>query len=432
MKSRTSLFAAAFIVGQTFAQNASAIGPILSALQAQNLTTLATVAQSIANTTVGQELLGLLTSGQPLTVFAPDNHAFSGVPANITSNPNLVAEILSYHVVQGNYNDSFFGPNANTVLRTALNASDQVFLGPGDQHQVLVGRLDGSNIRILNQNTEVKAYNSSTIPSTNIVINKVDSVIDLPGTFEDVFKSNNLTAFRTAALQAGLLESLNVTHGITIFAPSDAAFAKVARQFAGMGANVTQLKTVLMNHVLNGSVVYSSELAPGENFTTASGEVLTVSNSSDSSSSSSNRPGSSGGLRLSTTVSETNTTTNASFLQTDLISWSGVLHIIDTVLLNNDTDQAAADSAYAQATASAASVASVAETASATSPGGPGIVGSAGTTGGSASETAKGGVATGAAVGGVRVFGFGLKAGGVVGLSAVMGAMVLGGFTVLL
>jgi uncharacterized surface protein with fasciclin (FAS1) repeats len=271
----------------------------------------------------------------------------------------------------------------------------------------------------------VTAYNSTTIPSTNIVINKVDSVIDLPGDFEDVFRANNLTAFRTAALQAGLLESLNLTHGITIFAPSDAAFAKVAKQFAGMGANVTALRTVLMNHVLNGSVVYSSELAPGENFTTASGEVLTVSNSSDSSSS--NRPGSSGGLTLSTTIAETNTTTNASFLQTDLISWSGVLHIIDTVLINNDTDPAAASSAYAQATASAASVASVQETASATAPGGPGIVGSAGTTGGGASQTAKGGAATGAAVGGVQVF-----MGGVVGLSVVVGAVVLGGFTVLL
>jgi len=403
MKSRTTFFTALLLAGKAFAQNASAIGPIIQALQQENLTTLAMVAQGVANTTVGQGLISLLTSGQPLTVFAPDNNAFTGVPSNISNNPNLLAEILSYHVIPGNVNFSFFGSSGNTILRTALNSSDQVFLGPGDQHQVLVGRLNGSNVHILNQNTDVESYSSTTIPSTNITLNKVNAVIDLPGDFDNLFTSNNLTAFRTAAQQAGVLETLNRTHGLTIFAPSDAAFAKAASDLGGsMNMNQTTLQNVLLNHVLNGSVIYSSELAAG-NFTTAAGEPLTITNSSS-------------GFTLSS--SGANSTTNASFVTTDLISWSGVLHIIDTVLLNNQSSPGDASSAYASATSSAASEASALETATVTAPGG-GLVG---TPGGGASATARGGSGTGAAVS--------LKGVGAVGFAGVVG--VVGGMMVLL
>lgn len=59
----------------------------------------------------------------------------------------------------------------------------------------------------------------------------------------------------------------------------------------------------LSNHTLHGSVIYSSELMAG-NFTTASDEPLTISNGTN-------------GLPLSMKVTETNTTTNASFVTTD-------------------------------------------------------------------------------------------------------------------
>jgi uncharacterized surface protein with fasciclin (FAS1) repeats len=74
----------------------------------------------------------------------------TGVPQNISSNPELLAEILSYHVVPGSYNFSYFSECGNTILRTYLNSSSQDFLEPGE-NQVLVATQNGTNVKILNQ-----------------------------------------------------------------------------------------------------------------------------------------------------------------------------------------------------------------------------------------------------------------------------------------
>jgi len=251
-------------------------------------------------------------------------------------------------------------------------------------------------VKILNQNTDVESYNSTQISGTNVTLNKVNAVIDLPGAFDALFTANNLSAFSAAALQAGILPLLNFTHGITIFAPTNDAFEKALAQLGG-ATNISQttLKNVLLNHVLNGTVVYSSELSAGNTYISAAGEQLKITSSTSSNSTNST------GLGISSGNS------NATILTTDLISWSGSLHVIDTVLLNNATDPSAASSAFASATASAASAASVEATA--TTPVG-GLVGSAGS-GASATGSARGGAPSkGSAVSDLRVgsgvFGF--------------------------
>ena len=54
------------------AQNATFIAELVQALQSEGLTSLASAAQSVANTTTGQRLLQELGQG-PQTVFAPNN-----------------------------------------------------------------------------------------------------------------------------------------------------------------------------------------------------------------------------------------------------------------------------------------------------------------------------------------------------------------------
>jgi uncharacterized surface protein with fasciclin (FAS1) repeats len=196
----------------------------------------------------------------------------------------------------------------------------------------------------------VEAYNSSVISGTNVTVNKIDTVLHLPVDFDSLFTANSLNSFRSAAQRAGILPLLNYTHGITIFAPNDAAFASVSSE---LGSNTTQLKNILLNHVLNGSVLYSSEFVNGTNLTSASGEpvVLSAANSTIPYFTSSPPYG-------ITANSSSGSPVHASIVTTDIISWSGVLHIIDTVLLNNATNPGAASSAYQSATSSAARVAS--------------------------------------------------------------------------
>jgi len=243
-----------------------------------------------------------------------------------------------------------FFNNSNTVLRTALNSSTQVFLGAAGAHQALAGRLESDGkVHILNQNTPATIVSSNT--TGNITINIVDSVIDLPGDLEAAVKASNLTLFAQAATQAGLFSTLNLTHGLTIFAPTDAAFTALMSNPAAAAAanNKTLLATILGNHVVNGTELYSTELAGTSGAVSASGEPFKFNTSS-----------------TGTTVTSGNSTANIS--TPDVILWNGVLHIIDAVLANNMSDAGAASSAFASATSSAASQASVQATA--TSPAG--------------------------------------------------------------
>ncbi|KZT33087.1 Fasciclin-domain-containing protein [Sistotremastrum suecicum HHB10207 ss-3] len=311
----------ALVLGQTV--NTTFVAELLQFLEAANLTSLATVAQSIANTTTGERILASISNGT-WTIFAPNDHAFTGVPANISSNPDLLADVLSYHVVPGTVNASDFFNNSDTIIRTLYNDSSRVFL-EGGLSQVLALKTESGNVtHVLNQNTPTSILQSTTVG--NITVHIVDSVIDIPGNLTAAAAANNLTGAATALQQANLLTTLETAHGITIFAPNDAAFTKALQAFGSSPPNASVLSAVLANHVINGSSVYSTELV----------KTNTVS---------------AGGESFNFTVNSTGTFVQSGnitgkVLIPDIILENGVLHVIDTVLLNTANDTSAASSAY--------------------------------------------------------------------------------------
>lgn len=159
-----------------------------------------------------------------------------------------------------------------------------------------------------------------------MTINIVDAVIDLPGELNAAISANNLSSFSSASTSAGLLTSFNSQHGITIFAPNDAAFSFVQSNLTQAGSNATVLQDILLNHVINGSTLYTGNLISSGSATTAAGQSISASFNST------------GGF-----VTVGNAT--AKILTPDIILWNGVLHIIDHVLFDEDVNQAAASSA---------------------------------------------------------------------------------------
>ncbi|KIJ33017.1 hypothetical protein M422DRAFT_265046, partial [Sphaerobolus stellatus SS14] len=195
----------------------------------------------------------------------------------------------------------------------------------------------------------------------------IDAVIDPPPSLADAISSHNLTLLTTAATQAGLLSTLTSAKGITIFAPNDAAFTSALTALGGVtNVSPATLANVLKNHVINGTTVYAAQLG-GANFTSAGGESFSFSTNSSGS-----------------FVKSGNST--AKVLATDILASNGVVHLIDTVLLNNDSDASAASSAFQSATSAAASAA----TASQTAPIGPTASGSGGSGSGSGSGSNNG------------------------------------------
>jgi uncharacterized surface protein with fasciclin (FAS1) repeats len=112
-----------------------------------------------------------------------------------------------------------------------------------------------------------------------------------------------------SALQAaGLVETLKGKGPFTVFAPTDAAFAKIPKaQLDALLADKAKLTAVLTYHVVPG-LVMSKDVKAGM-VKTVQGSSLTVTTM--------------GGVKVN----------NANVTAVDIIADNGVIHVIDTVVL---------------------------------------------------------------------------------------------------
>jgi uncharacterized surface protein with fasciclin (FAS1) repeats len=89
--------------------------------------------------------------------------------------------------------------------------------------------------------------------------------------------SNNpvLSTLVTAVKKAGLVDTLNSAEGITVFAPDNAAFAKIpAATLAKVLASKAELTKILTYHVAAGQMT-PAQLATGKPIKTLEGSTIT-------------------------------------------------------------------------------------------------------------------------------------------------------------
>ncbi len=112
----------------------------------------------------------------------------------------------------------------------------------------------------------------------------------------------------TALQAAGLVETLKGTGPFTVFAPTDAAFAKIPKaQLDVLLADEAKLTAVLTYHVVSGAVM-SKDVKAGM-VKTVQGSSLTVSTT--------------GGVKVD----------GANVTSVDITADNGVIHVIDSVVL---------------------------------------------------------------------------------------------------
>jgi uncharacterized surface protein with fasciclin (FAS1) repeats len=120
--------------------------------------------------------------------------------------------------------------------------------------------------------------------------------------------AGNFKTLATALQAAGLVDTLKGKGPFTVFAPTDAAFAKIPKQdLDALLADKAKLTAVLTYHVVPGKVM-SKDVKAG-NVKTVQGSSLTV--------------GTMGGV----------TVDNAKVTAVDIVADNGVIHVIDTVVL---------------------------------------------------------------------------------------------------
>ena len=85
-----------------------------------------------------------------------------------------------------------------------------------------------------------------------------------------------LSTLVTAVKKAGLVDTLNAANGITVFAPDNAAFAKIpASTLNGVLADKSELTKILTYHVVSGRYT-PAQLAAGQTLKTLEGGTVTT------------------------------------------------------------------------------------------------------------------------------------------------------------
>lgn len=125
--------------------------------------------------------------------------------------------------------------------------------------------------------------------------------------------AGNFTTLAKALTEAGLVPTLQGTGPFTVFAPTDAAFAKLPPgELEKLLANKEKLAEVLKYHVVAGKVT-ASEVTKLSSAKTVEGDSITISTTS--------------GVKVD----------NATVTATDIMASNGVIHVIDTVLMPKAT-----------------------------------------------------------------------------------------------
>jgi uncharacterized surface protein with fasciclin (FAS1) repeats len=222
------------------APRASNVDIVQTAVAAGQFTTLASLLQKAG-------LVDTLATGGPFTVFAPTDAAFAKVPKAtldaLAADPAKLKAVLLYHVVPGRVTA------ADVVKLTSAKTAE----GRSVAIKVTNGAVfvDGAQVT------------TPDIEATNGVIHVIDSVLipqeataTPPKTIvQTAVAAGSFKTLTSLLKKAGLVGALQGKGPFTVFAPTDAAFAKVPKAtLAALAKNKAQLRSVLLYHVVKGNV----------------------------------------------------------------------------------------------------------------------------------------------------------------------------------
>ena len=129
-----------------------------------------------------------------------------------------------------------------------------------------------------------------------------------PSIVELAVASEGLTTLVVALKAADLVGALSGEGPFTVLAPTDAAFNDLPEgTLEGLLADTEKLKTVLLSHVIEGSVL-AETVVTLDSATTLSGQALPISTSE--------------GVQIA----------GAAVIKTDILASNGVIHLIDKVI----------------------------------------------------------------------------------------------------
>ncbi|KAK1987668.1 fasciclin domain-containing protein [Colletotrichum cereale] len=257
------------------------------------------------------EVILKLPSYDGVTIVAPSNAAFENIPGTQLngiwneSDPSIAIPILEYHILQG------------TVSTGALESGPSVLRPSLLQNPAWTNVTGGQNVMVNKQPGDVIVLTSSEgIRTTQVegdirfaggLIHVIDNLLIPPAKLENSTESFGLSAFLGALYAARLLPSLSEKKNVTIFAPRNEAFQRVAGSLKDLDEDA--VRDLLNYHVVKGRILASSSLENGTSLSTLADQNLNVIRSGNN-------------LFLN----------SAQVVQPDILLANGIMHIVDNVL----------------------------------------------------------------------------------------------------
>lgn len=296
-------------------------------------------------------LISILQSNGSKTLLAPSDTAFGnlGIDDNINVTSLEVQQRFAYHILNGTIRLADFPPSgfANSIVPTFANSSLST---NNNRKQVVVLSQEQDSARrkeivevqytsYFPSNDDGSAAKDGPIFNNTVLIQQIDAVLHVPTNLSATIPQLGIAAFEQHLDPVGLVNTTQELNAITLFAPSDQAFLDIDDKYSTL--TTQQQRTIMANHLINGTILFSSQLPSSTNntainATSASGQNLTFTN----------RDG-------TLFVSSGNVT--AKIVRSDALLENGVIHLIDTVLFNTKLNQTAANDASASATNSTGS-----------------------------------------------------------------------------
>jgi transforming growth factor-beta-induced protein len=243
-------------------------------------------------------LVDTLKGKGPFTVFAPTDEAFAKLPAGTVEsllkpeNKDKLIAVLTYHVAKGSI-------GAATVAKHSGVTTLQ-----GSKIKVMV---DGDSVMLNNANVT-----AVDIKAKNGIIHVIDSVLLPPGDIVEVATAAGTFKTLIAALEAAGLTDAVKSGKLTVFAPTDEAFAKLPAgtvESLLKPENKAQLVKILTYHVVRKDYE-AAQVRRFRSIRTLQGQNVRISRDPE-------------GLNVN----------NASIVAADIYASNGVIHVIDSVIL---------------------------------------------------------------------------------------------------
>jgi len=256
-------------------------------------------------------LVETLKGTGPFTVFAPSDEAFAKLPEGLVTelvkpeNKAVLTQILTYHVVAGDLQSSDLIPG-NRAPKTVQGGRLSIYKSANG---VMVNKSMVTAANILTTNGVIHVIDSVLLPK-GIKLPKIPpKPVDIVDT---AVAAGSFKTLVKAVQAAGLVETLKGTGPFTVFAPTDAAFAKVDKATLEKllkPENKDALVRVLTYHVVAGAVK-AADVVKLTSAKTVEGNEVKI-----------------------TVMDGKVMVDNANVTATDVIASNGVIHVIDAVLL---------------------------------------------------------------------------------------------------